>query len=92
MDMLKSGMLKMNALSMNFTYQTKGQRPPNGYILIFGFHGGGGCPPAVNNSQFNNHKNLYNKFLPDGSIWFTPRSCEDVWDMWFKEYMEDFIL
>jgi len=29
-------------------------------MLIFGFHGGGGCPANVNDSQYNNHKNLYN--------------------------------
>jgi predicted peptidase len=91
-EMLKSGQLTLNNRTMKFTYQTKGERPPNGYTLVFGFHGGGGCPVNVNDQQYNNHKNLYNQQLPTGTIWFTPRSCEDEWDMWFKDYLEDYIL
>jgi hypothetical protein len=30
---------------MKFKYFTFGYKPQNGYTLIFGFHGGGGCPP-----------------------------------------------
>lgn len=92
MAMLQSGQLTLNGKTMKFTYKTKGERPANGYMLIFGFHGGGGCPANVNDSQYNNHKNLYGNMIPDGSIWFAPRSCEDAWDMWFKDYMEDFLL
>lgn len=91
MAMLKSGQLTLNGKTMNFVYNTKGQRPPQGYILIFGLHGGGGCPAETNNQQYNNHKHLYEAQLPKGSVWFTPRSCEDSWDMWFQDYMEDFL-
>jgi hypothetical protein len=64
----------------------------DGYRLIFGLHGGGGCPPEINNDQFRNHLNLYDKLLPAGSIWFIFRSAENVYDMWWRPYMEDFIL
>lgn len=90
--MLESGKLTINGRTMEFVYKPKGNRPNNGYALIFGLHGGGGCPKDVNDGQYNNHKNLYNKELPDGSIWFTPRAPEDAWDMWFKDYLEDFFL
>lgn len=72
---------------MKFVYKTKGQMPAKGYTLIFGFHGGGGCPAQTNNQQHNNHKALYDNELPNGTIWFTPRAIEDAWDMWFKDYM-----
>lgn len=41
--MLNSGSLTLGNRTMKFTYKQKGQRPPKGYLLIFGFHGGGGC-------------------------------------------------
>lgn len=44
MQMLNSGTLTLNGKTINFVYSTKGNRPPNGYTLIFGLHGGGGCP------------------------------------------------
>lgn len=53
-------------------------------------HGGGGCPASTNDGQFSNHKHLYDNQMPDGTIWFVPRSCEDVWDMWFQAYIPDF--
>ena len=77
MQMLQSGTLKIKDRTMNFCYNIKGSPPPAGFALIFGLHGGGGCAPEANNQQYNNHKHLYDKELPDGTIWFTPRSCED---------------
>lgn len=62
---------------MKFTYKYFGEKPEDGYALVFGFHGGGGCPQAVNDSQYENHKKLYDKCLPSGLIWFTPHSCEN---------------
>ena len=62
--MLESNNLTIGERNMKFTYFKKGDQPPNGYSLIFGFHGGGGCPPEVNDSQFKNHQHLYDKYLP----------------------------
>lgn len=75
MKILESGQITVDGRTMNFVYKLIGNRPVNGYTLIFGFHGGGGTTAEANNQQYNNHKNLYNNYLPDGSIWFTPRSC-----------------
>lgn len=44
MQMLNSGTLTINGKTIQFVYKLKGNRPPKGYTLIFGFHGGGGCP------------------------------------------------
>ena len=54
---------------------------------MFGLHGGGGCPAQVNQQQYNNHLAIYDSFLPQGTIWFACRSCEDTWDMWWKPYL-----
>lgn len=44
MEMLQSNQLTINNRTMKFEYKTKGSRPASGYTLIFGLHGGGGCP------------------------------------------------
>jgi hypothetical protein len=33
---------------MRFKYFIHGQKPENGFRLIFGLHGGGGCPSETN--------------------------------------------
>ncbi len=76
--------------TMRFEYFTFGQRPYNGYTLLIGMHGGGGCAKEDNDEQFNNHLHLYDSLIPEGVIWLVPRSCEDVWDMWFKSYLPEF--
>ena len=30
--------------------------------------------------------------MPSGVIWFVPRSCDDVWDMWWQPYLIDFFI
>lgn len=39
MTILKSGSLTINEVKMEFKYSIKGNQPPNGYTLIFGFKG-----------------------------------------------------
>lgn len=67
-----------------------GPKPPHGYTLFIGMHGGGGCDPEDNEEQYKNHQHLYQDQIPEGVIWFTPRSCEEAWDMWFKAYLVEF--
>ena len=85
--MLKQGNITLKDKTLKFQYFTRGNRPINGYSLIFGLHGGGGCPKEVNDQQFKNHINLYNNFLPQGVIWMALRSCEEASDMWWKSYL-----
>jgi len=73
--MINERSITLGDKTMNFQYFTKGEKPLGGYTLIFGFHGGGGCPTPVNDQQFQNHLNLYDQQLPSGTIWFVPRSC-----------------
>ena len=49
---VKDGVLTLGDKTLKFRYFMKGDRPKNGYSLLFGMHGGGGCPAKVNDSQF----------------------------------------
>ncbi len=49
---------------MKFDYFCHGEKPKDGYTLIIGLHGGGGCPASVNDSQYSNHLHLYDTKLP----------------------------
>jgi hypothetical protein len=84
---IKNGKVTFGNYSMFCKYSVHDQKPVGGYRLIFGFHGGGGCPPETNNDQYRNHFNLYDNLLPRGSIWFIFRSAENLSDMWWRPYM-----
>ena len=49
---VKNGMLTLGDKTLKFRYFMKGDRPKNGYTLLFGMHGGGGCAASVNDKQF----------------------------------------
>ena len=90
MGEIESKAITIGDKTMRFQYFTRGKKPQGGYTLIFGLHGGGGCPADVNDQQHQNHLHLYDEFLPEGVIWLAPRSCEDAWDMWWHAYLLDF--
>ena len=46
--MVESGQIQIGDKCMRLKYFTFGSRPPKGYTLLFGLHGGGGCPSSVN--------------------------------------------
>lgn len=73
--MIKQGNITLQDKTMHFQYNMIGPRPEKGYALIFGLHGGGGCPKEVNDQQYKNHLALYNSCLPPGVIWAALRSC-----------------
>lgn len=83
---LESGRLTIDGKTMEFKMKYYGQRPPKGYILVIGMHGGGGTQKSVNDQQYKNHQNLY-KF-PDGILWLTARAPEDAWNMWHLPYID----
>lgn len=90
---LENKELVLEGKKMIFEIKYFGTRPTNGYTLFIGMHGGGGCKKEINDQQFENHKNIYD--FPDGIVWFTPRSPEDVWNMWHLSYIDkmfDFII
>ena len=42
--MVEEGKITLDGKTMKVSYFKKGERPQTGYSLIFGLHGGGGCP------------------------------------------------
>jgi hypothetical protein len=87
---IKSGILTLKGQTMFFcTNKIRKNKPENGFSLVFGLHGGGACDPKANDQQHENHKSLYK--LPSDCIWLTPRSAENVWNMWHLPYIDDMI-
>ena len=82
-EMPKDGLAVVQAggESMRCSFRTFGKAPPAGYSLWISLHGGGGAPPALNDSQWENQKRLY---ALDEGIYCAPRSPYDTWDLWHK--------
>ena len=82
-EMPKDGLAVVRAggESMRCSFRTFGKAPPAGHSLWISLHGGGGAPPALNDSQWENQKRLY---ALDEGIYCAPRSPYDTWDLWHK--------
>ena len=72
---------------MPFWHTTFGTKPSDGYSLFISLHGGGNAPSQLNDSQWENQKQLYQ---PVNSIYLVPRAPYDDWDMWFKPDLDAF--
>ena len=72
---------------MPFWYTTYGTKPADGYSLFISLHGGGNAPTQLNDSQWENQKQLYR---PQNSVYLAPRAPYDDWDMWFKPDLDQF--
>ena len=72
---------------MPFWHTTFGTKPSDGYSLFISLHGGGNAPSQLNDSQWENRKQLYQ---PVNSIYLVPRAPYDDWDMWFKPDLDAF--
>lgn len=72
---------------MPFWYTTYGTKPADGYSLFISLHGGGNAPAQLNDSQWENQKQLYK---PQNSVYLAPRAPYDDWDMWFKPDLDAF--
>jgi poly(3-hydroxybutyrate) depolymerase len=86
----QAGLLKQNDdthcisqgdLRMRYDMKVYGDEPADGRSLWISMHGGGNAPTALNDSQWENQKRLYQ---PDEGIYVAPRAPWDDWDMWFK--------
>ena len=68
-------------LKMRYTIQVFGKKPTNGRSMWISMHGGGNAPTSLNDSQWDNQKQLYK---PEEGVYVCPRAPWDDWDMWFK--------
>lgn len=73
--------ITQDSLRMRYDVKVFGQEPADGRSLWISMHGGGNAPTALNDSQWQNQKRLYQ---PDEGLYVAPRAPWDDWDMWFK--------
>lgn len=83
----QSQKLTIGNKTMPFWYTIYGEKPADGYSLFISLHGGGNAPQKLNDSQWENQKQLYK---PQNSVYLAPRAPYDDWDMWFKPALDAF--
>lgn len=86
-DIWKNQRIQRDSLTMRFMYRVYGEKPADGRSLYISMHGGGGTTPDVNDGQWQNQIILYQ---PKEGVYVAPRSIENVWDMWFRPYLDGF--
>ena len=82
---VKEHVLKEGKLAMPFFYKTFGEKPKDGRSLWISMHGGGGAPAWVNDSQYENQKQLYQ---PAEGIYLAPRAPTDTWNLWHEVHID----
>ena len=84
---VKDRVLKEGKLAMPFFYKIFGEKPKGGRSLWISMHGGGNAPAAVNDSQYENQKRLYQ--LAEG-IYLAPRAPTNTWNLWHEAHIDRF--
>jgi len=78
--------------TMPFYYTIFNDKPKDGRSLFISLHGGGSTSSAVNDGQYKNQKHLYDKTMNKlEGVYLAMRAPTDAWNMWHKEYIDDFI-
>ena len=80
--------ITLGNLRMRYDMKVYGQEPADGRSLWISMHGSGDAPTALNDSQWENQKRLYQ---PAEGIYVAPRAPWDDWDMWFKPPIDDML-
>ncbi len=74
---------------MRFEMLSFTNRPaPEGRSLFLALHGGGGAPPAVNDSQWQNQIRLARGYRPPEGIYLAPRAPTDTWNLWHQAHID----
>jgi len=90
---IKAKVIELGALKMKFDWiRFNGPRTPasGGCSLFLSLHGGGGAPPAVNESQWRNQLALAKAYHPREGLYLAPRGPTDAWNLWHQGHMDDF--
>ena len=75
------------ANTMRLDWRIFGVKPADGRSLYISLHGGGGAPTALNDSQWENQKKLYQ---PAEGVYLCPRGITDTWDLHFRPESDAF--
>ncbi len=84
---IRNGAVEIDGLSMPVWYQSYGDAAFGSRPLFISMHGGGGAPPHVNTSQWENQKRLYR---PERGIYLAPRAPTDTWNLWHQGHVDRF--
>jgi hypothetical protein len=84
-DEIKAKLLTDGKLEMPFDLKIFGKKPKGGRSLWLSLHGGGGAPKAVNDSQWQNQKKLYQL---DEGIYLSPRAPTNTWNLWHEAHID----
>lgn len=63
--------------------------------LFIGLHGGGGCPPKVNDQQWENHQKIYDQAYQEVAnstrsslLYVAPRAPTNNWNLWHEPHVD----
>ncbi len=82
---LKARVLTDGKLEMPFWYKVFGDKPKTGRSLFISMHGGGNAAKAVNDSQYENQKRLYQ---PAEGVYLAPRAPTNTWNLWHEAHID----
>lgn len=84
-EMVHQRFVAQKSDTMWLWWNVYGEEPADGRSLWISLHGGGGCPPEINNQQWSNQTKLYR---PKEGVYVAPRAPWDLWNMWCKEEID----
>lgn len=88
---MKAKVIELGAMKMKFEWLSFTNLPAtNGRSLFISMHGGGGAPPAVNESQWKNQVALGRGYKPAEGIYLAPRAPTDTWNLWHQSHIDKF--
>ena len=85
---LKAKVIEAAGKKMKYEAITTGTAPKDGYSLFISMHGGGGAPPEVNESQWQNQIKLGKPYQPKEGIYVAPRAPTDTWNLWHESHID----
>ncbi len=86
-DEMKAGEITLGDKTMRFFTKEFGAKPEGGHRLFISMHGGGNAPPALNDSQWENQKKLYE---PEEGLYLVPRAPTNTWNLWHEAHIDAF--
>jgi len=86
---VSSRVIKLGEKVMPFWYTKYGDAEFGERSLWISLHGGGGAPPEVNTSQWENQKHLYK--LEEG-VYLAPRAPTDTWNLWHQSHVDPMLV
>lgn len=90
-DELKAKLIELDGLKMKWDTLSFTNGPAtNVRSLFISMHGGGGAPPAVNESQWKNQVRLGKGYKPTEGIYLAPRAPTDAWNLWHQAHIDAF--